>query len=126
MEITLGNLKKLLYVLPDNECLCYGFRNTHSYRGMYNCVAFEPSSHLVEISEMRNCVEEALTRMYTGWKGGDYTYDSETPVFFAEEGTMEEGAGFHEYKLTLPIRQYWFTLITAMNNGETINTTFHY
>ena len=75
--MTLGRLQKLLSVLDENRTVTYGFTHAHSWRGIYAEAAFEPAMN-VPVKEMRAEVERALSETFTGWKGGDYSYDKWT------------------------------------------------
>lgn len=84
--MNLGQLESMLKTQPDNHVCKNGFKSPHSYRGYYDMVSFEPARD-VKVIEMKKAVEEALTKQFTGWKGGEYRYDHTTPVYFAIEGT---------------------------------------
>lgn len=91
------NLKDLRFFLeeqPRDKICKYGFNNPHSYRGYYDEVAFEPASD-VSIQSMLDCVDDALTEEFEGWKGGIYEYDLSTNVHIAYKGicSYEEDEG---------------------------------
>lgn len=115
MEITLGQMKSLLESLPQGLLLDYSFKDEHSYRGMYDCASVEPAEGFTVV-EMLSNIENLLEFSYSGWKGGEFCYDENTPLFFAYEGRCEDGVGYHEYdEGVTPIRQYFYKLI---NKGE--------
>ncbi|WP_305012358.1 hypothetical protein [Hymenobacter mellowenesis] len=72
-----------------NKFVPMGFHNPHSYRGYYSELAFEPVEK-VTVGKMLECAKEALRNTYEGWKGGDFTMNSYTDVYLAEEGSTGE------------------------------------
>lgn len=86
---TLGSLKNLLQTVPSDKVFENGFSNPHSYRGYYDQVSFVPTSY-VTAQDMLKCVEEALSKTFHGWKGGEFNYDLTTDVWFAERGSCED------------------------------------
>jgi hypothetical protein len=88
-------LKELIEALekadPAKVVPC-GFKNPHSYRGYYRDLAFEPALRITA-GEMLAAAKSALGQTYQGWKGGDYTMESYTPVWLAEMGSCGESIG---------------------------------
>ena len=58
----------------------------HSYRGYYNCLAFESGYDKVTASEFIKTLAECLTQTFEGYKGGNYQYTKDTFVFVSEHG----------------------------------------
>lgn len=113
MEITLSQLELLLKSLNPEDYLDFGFTRPHSYRGMYDCLCFEVDNS-VKVSEMLLSIQRAYNNTFSGWKGGEYDYNADTPVFFAYQGCTESGVGCHEYYGDLTdIRQYFYALING-------------
>lgn len=77
-----------------------GFRNPHSYRGVYVDLAFEPAED-VTLGEMLAAARGAVGATYTGWKGGEFTMTRETDVHLAEIGCGGEEIGPHFLALML-------------------------
>ncbi len=64
-----------------------GFCNPHSYRGDYAQVAFEPTTG-VSVAEMLESCNKALENVFTGWKGGEFTYDLFTQCWLSQVGII--------------------------------------
>lgn len=64
----------------------WGLGKEHSYRGYYNELAFKPVSEPTASSEVHTMCQRALVDTYEGYKGGDYRYDRDTPIWFAAYG----------------------------------------
>lgn len=79
-----------------------GFENPHSYRGYYDELAFEPAEN-VTVAHMLQQARSARGATYTGWKGGEFTMDGDTPVWLADEGCTTEEP-FTKAELTLMLR----------------------
>jgi hypothetical protein len=62
-----------------------GWHNPHSYRGYYECVAFEPKPN-TSVGDCLAAARKALGSTYSGWKGGDYRMDEWTDCYLAERG----------------------------------------
>lgn len=88
-EVGLGILADLLDALPGDAVVSNGFDHPHSWRGIYAEVAFQRATN-VRVSAMRADVERALTEVFEGWKGGDYSYDRYTPAHLSIEGSSVE------------------------------------
>ncbi len=115
MQITIGDMLNLLESKDPDEILTYGFENPHSYRGMYDCAAVEVAYRDVTVSQMIDVCKKLLNRTFAGWKGGEYDYNEDTPLFFAEQGRTESFVGCHDYELSwgvpTDIRIYFYQLI---------------
>jgi len=78
---------------PDpNTIIKIGFHNPHSYRGRYECLAFELTKD-ISIGEMLKDANEALGVTYVGYKGGMFTTDEYTRVYLAFWGECGEELG---------------------------------
>lgn len=91
-QYSLGELIEALEARDPNEAVAYGFGVPHSYRGYYDELAFEPVPNTTVLS-MLAAAREAEDATYQGWKGGDYTMSSYTPVWIAERGDTGETLG---------------------------------
>ena len=88
----LFQLIKYLEKHNRDKVVVLGFNNPHSYRGHYEELAFEPVPR-VTIGEMLACARGALDRTFTGYKGGDFTMYSYTPVWLSQYGDYGEALG---------------------------------
>jgi hypothetical protein len=89
------NLEELIDFLSTRRpeiAVPLGFHNPHSYRGYYDCVAFEPLENTT-VGEMLEVAKEALGSTYQGYKGGDFTMSEYTDVYLAEWGKTGEMIG---------------------------------
>lgn len=85
-------LKELIAELkkhPKKQKVALGFHNPHSYRGYYDCLAFEPKENTT-VGEMLNAAKSALGNTYCGWKGGEYTMTGDTECYLANMGCIGE------------------------------------
>jgi hypothetical protein len=91
--VNLGQLIAVLKADPDpDRVLPIGFANPHSYRGIYADLAFEPAKN-VTVRSMFEAARSALGNTYEGYKGGDFTMNAYTEVWFSEYGTTGETLG---------------------------------
>lgn len=83
------NLGELIEILDNHPRLddvaSAGFSKPHSYRGYYECLAFEPTWN-VTVRSMLDAARSALGAEYEGWKGGEYVMRADTSVYIASEG----------------------------------------
>jgi hypothetical protein len=68
-----------------NKFLKVGFQHAHSWRGSYECLAFEPCEG-AKVSDMLYEAKNALGKTFEGWKGGDFVMGESTEVYLADEG----------------------------------------
>jgi hypothetical protein len=92
-QLTLGELITLIEKLPDKDrTIRFDFEQAvpttlASYRGYYNQLAIgfdfktEPTITTL-LTELKN----AVGKTFTGWKGGEYEMDENTPLWVANEG----------------------------------------
>ena len=64
-----------------------------SYRGSYECCAFEPVSN-VTVAEMLGHARSAIDETFEGYKGGEYTFDGWTECYIAPYGSTGEELGY--------------------------------
>jgi len=77
----------------DPNIVCkWGFNDSHSYRGSYESLAFEPTKNIT-VGEMLACAREALGSEHHGYKGGNYIMDGYTDCYLAEYGSTGEEIG---------------------------------
>lgn len=87
--MTLGELITALERLPQDRVVKHGFKKPHSYRGYYDELAFVPAEN-VAVASMLADARAGLVGVYTGWKGGEYSYRLSTDVWLAERGCCGE------------------------------------
>ena len=85
-QMTLGGLIERLKQLDEQTIIKCGKR-LDSYRGYYEDLAIEPSETGVNVVEFIKACEEADGETFTGYKGGDFTMDLDTPIFVAYYGS---------------------------------------
>jgi hypothetical protein len=88
----LGELIEFLEARDPATVVPIGFRHPHSYRGYYECLAFEPAEN-VTVGSMLECAKGALGETFEGYKGGDYTMKEYTNIYLAEYGKTGEEIG---------------------------------
>lgn len=83
-QLTLGELIGTLKLAPPDRPIVMGLRKAHSYRGIYENVAFQ----IGEETNVKAMLAEACKGLdtFTAWKGGDYTMTEKTPVWIANIG----------------------------------------
>lgn len=84
--MTLGTLIRILKSMDQDQIVETGFGEPHSYRGYYDQVSFEPKYN-VSVKEMLKHAKSAIGPEFTGYKGGEFTYNEYTDVWFAPYGT---------------------------------------
>lgn len=82
---TLGILIDWLKTQNPKLVVKDGFGSPHSDRGSYDELAFTPKDEAT-IGEMLRQAKSAVGKTFTGWKGGDYKMDLDTPVYIGEYG----------------------------------------
>lgn len=82
--MTLGELKKHFQSKPDGTVFDYSLSDPFSWRGVYAEVCFSVTEDKSTKEENISKIEDALTNVFEGWKGGDYRYTEDTTVNFEE------------------------------------------
>jgi hypothetical protein len=82
----LRDLIERLERADPNRKVPKGFHEPHSYRGIYEDLAFEPTENIT-VGEMLAAAKSALGKTFEGYKGGDYEMDWHTDVWIAYEGS---------------------------------------
>ena len=98
--MNLGKLIQELEAMPSEGVVSFGFARPMSYRGYYNCLAFEPAVD-VTIGSMLEYARSANGAVYEGYKGGDYRMDTETDCYIADYGE------YGEDQISTPLIAYW-------------------
>lgn len=100
--MNLGQLKNHIEDLPHGTRLKYSLSDPFSWRGSYDEVAFRIEEIESTREELLEKIERALTEIFTGWKGGRYSYHESTTVHF-EEDESAYSAGAYVDRLILKI-----------------------
>ena len=87
--IRLKNLIKFLETLDSRAIVANGFGSPHSDRGDYANLAFSPEKETT-VGEMLSYAKSANGKTFTGWTGGDYLMNLDTPVYIGREGYWGE------------------------------------
>lgn len=62
----------------------------HSYRGYYADLALEVDNETLTINDAIKELKDAIDREFTGYKGGEFLMDSNTPLHIANYGSTGE------------------------------------
>jgi len=90
--MNLGELIEYLESKDSTIVVKMGFSEPHSYRGDYANLAFEPCKNTT-VGKMLECAKSALNKVYTGYKGGEFTMREYVDVYIAEYGYLGEQVG---------------------------------
>jgi hypothetical protein len=91
-HLSLGQLRAELDALPHGMTVMADtgafIGQEHSYRGYYDDLAFEPASEIMasDVGQLRVMVSRAYNDEYIGYKGGEFHYADDTPLWFAPYG----------------------------------------
>ena len=83
--MTLGELITALEQADQSMIVPVGFGHPHSYRGIYEDLAFEPRAR-VPVARMLRVARSALGATFEGYKGGGFVMDAYTRVWLARFG----------------------------------------
>lgn len=83
-QLTLGKAIETLKAM-DNDTKIVGLGELMSYRGYYCDLAFEPGKDMTAGELLEEC-QNAMGRVFQGYKGGDYLMGETTPLWVAEYG----------------------------------------
>jgi hypothetical protein len=78
-------IRQLEEIENKGAVLSLGFARPHSYRGYYECLAFEPTKG-VSVADMLTAAKSAVGTTYDGWKGGEYSMGLNTECFWSFVG----------------------------------------
>lgn len=88
----LKDLILALESLPADRVVRVGFGNPHSYRGVYEHLAFEREDGRT-VADLLACCFKAMGHTYTGWKGGEFVMGEYSSVYLAYCGHTGEEIG---------------------------------
>lgn len=105
--MNMGTLKQLFDQLDDGMFVFKNaFETPHAYRGYYEEVAFAPTQN-VSLYQVKESIEKAMSDIFVGWKGGEYTYDVDTWVNLSFVGQSTEKADDNfEYLVADMLNEY--------------------
>ena len=86
-QFSLNDLIDRLEELPQDMPILLG--EAHSYRGYYIDLAFAPL-YDTETRTVKEALKEALLahgKTFEGYKGGEFTMEGDTPVWYSHYGT---------------------------------------
>ena len=95
--LTLGNvleeLNKYYSYLNVTDVHGNGICNPHSYRGIYEHVAFEPTTDAAQVGEVINMIKDNVLNLpFYGYKGGEFTMTTDSFAWISFYG-MTNGNG---------------------------------
>ena len=101
-QLSLGEvidtLKEIQKTAKDDTYVRFDFgyftpKNLGSYRGFYDelAIGYDDGEYST-LNDFIKMLEEALTKTFCGWKGGDYTMTRSTPLWVANSGEANETA----------------------------------
>jgi hypothetical protein len=92
-QITLGEFIKQLKLRPQDQGICFDFgglepNDIGSYRGFYDelSIGFAESGRFRNVGELLAELEDAVGKVFEGYKGGDFRMGRETPLWVANYG----------------------------------------
>ena len=90
-QMTLGRLAEELRASPPDALVRFedgrGVGSFDSYRGYYCDIAAEDEDEPRTVKAVLDDVESAIGAEMTGYKGGEYVMEEDTPVWRSEYGT---------------------------------------
>lgn len=106
--MNLGELRAIVDTWTDEDFVfSNAFRRPHSYRGRYDELAFSPENASETVRSIKEYVDRAESDLFTGWKGGEFTYDESTPVHLTWEGnSYDEDGSLFEIRVKEMNREY--------------------
>ena len=94
----------ILEQYPRDKALPKGLGAPHSWRGVYQELAFEVVEDTT-VGEMLDCAEECIGKTFQGWKGGDFTMRETTEIHIElEEGAYSDSATLMKWFFELLLR----------------------
>lgn len=78
---------------PNGHVFDYSLSNPFSWRSSYDEVAFSILDIKSTKEDVLAEINKVFNETFTGWKGGEYSYDNHTTVNFEEsEGSYSDGS----------------------------------
>lgn len=103
-HLTLGDLVSKLKEVDASMPVIYDFMEPsspsapESYRGYYCDLSFPPSDAAISAGELLIDASDAIGSTFEGYKGGDFTMHSGTPLWASAYGTSS-GVGIMDAKV---------------------------
>lgn len=98
-HLTLDSFSAIIEGLADKTIPVVVDYNKHvgvgsldSYRGYYADLALEPTSTPITAEQLYVKLKQAHGTTFTGYKGGDFEMDGDTPLWVAEYGSTGRAA----------------------------------
>ena len=98
-HLTLDGLGAIIEALEDKTIPVVvdynkfvGVNSLDSYRGYYEDLALEPTSHPITAEQLYVKLKQAHGATFTGYKGGEFKMDGDTPLWVAEYGNTGRAA----------------------------------
>lgn len=90
-HLTLGKLIEALRSIDGERLVVFDWNKKNpsgadSYRGYYSDLAFGFSDEDITVEELFNLCVDSKNKSFTGYKGGDFVMDVDTPLWAAEYG----------------------------------------
>lgn len=92
-HMTIDKLCEVVAALPDSTIpvvFDYGtdlsVQGVNSYRGYYEDLALEPGEQRCTAGQLRVLLKQAHGAEFTGYKGGDFVMEGDTPLWTASYG----------------------------------------
>ena len=112
-HLTLGKLIEKLKEVGDDFDVVFSDgsipNSFDSYRGYYSDLAIDSSDNPMKVSTFKLHALSSLNREFTGYKGGEFLMNEETPLWRAEYGCNTSDAIIDAYiidnKFTLIIKK---------------------
>lgn len=70
----------------------------HSWRGSYQEAAFGCSNVPVNVRDYLKMIEAAFNTTHGGWKGGEYTFDDDTLIWYGHEGDWHPNPDYAKHE----------------------------
>lgn len=91
---TIGDLLTVCAAYPERKVMLVGTQYSpsalHSWRGSYSLPAISYSSDVVTGEELRKSLKADLNKTHTGWKGGEYDYNTSEEFYLSSEGNCND------------------------------------
>jgi len=84
-QFSLNDLIDRLEQLPQDMPILLG--EAESYRGYYMDLAFVPLDEPRTVKEALDEAEDAHGKTFEGYKGGEFTMEGDTPVWYSHNGS---------------------------------------
>lgn len=104
--------RKISFLIPHGDAKIYPISIT-SWRGVYENAALTHGPDPITVGQLLTNIQAAYRGTFYGWKGGEYTYDRNTPFWIANPGTVGEArvekilnVGDYEYLIQIGYGPY--------------------